>query len=133
VTIDIDELKEHLDRLLTDIETLGETVEITRRGKPVASIMPTFAEEVTSSTDFERRWSDRMVLAEEIGRAWPEDVSAVDAVRDVRGEPWTEAERIAYWNECDALIDDIAAKAPSDVSAEDVMRDIRRDLGTSSR
>ena len=87
VTVDIAELKQQLDRLLADVETRGEIIEVTRSGAAIAMIAPMPPMRTESVEAFERRWANRRALAEEIGRVWPRGVSAVDAIRDVRRDP----------------------------------------------
>jgi len=91
----IDKLTTHLRTLLDDARRSGETIEIVDNGEVVAHIVPRLkpAPDLHAATDDQDRrardtaiWADIDRLAEEIGKEWPEGVSAVDAVRDVRRE-----------------------------------------------
>lgn len=85
VTVSIGDLKERIDDLLADVEERGETVEIAREGEIVARLSPTTIRPVAmSEEDAEAFWTAWTALAERIGEHWPEGVSAVAAVNDVR-------------------------------------------------
>jgi antitoxin (DNA-binding transcriptional repressor) of toxin-antitoxin stability system len=66
------------------VEKEGETIEITNHGEVIAHLAP--ARIPQSSTEPAKRddWTDLDRLAAEIIAHWPADISAVDAVRDVR-------------------------------------------------
>jgi prevent-host-death family protein len=85
-TIQVHELKEHLSEILHQVQEKGETVEITIDGEAVAFLIPV----LKPPPSFERPeadiWADMDRLTTEISARWPKDVSAVDAVRDVRRE-----------------------------------------------
>ena len=83
-TIDASELIEHIDEVLRMVEEEGETIEITNRGEVIAHLVP--VPEPQSSVESAKRdvWADIDRLSAEIGAHWSPDVSAVDAVRDVR-------------------------------------------------
>jgi|GEM_PF-2037897 len=103
--IDVKELHERIDDLLEYMYT-GVIVELIKDGKVIADIVPTgyedqfagenaLAEEeytlpLTKEAEQHRRkeierWlADWDQLAKEISKHWPEGVSAVDAVHDVR-------------------------------------------------
>ena len=82
------ELKERMSEIVRQVEVDGEAVDITRRGAVVARIVP--AEEMPpfDRQAFERRWVEHRELARRISDGWPEGVTAVDAVRDVRDDGW---------------------------------------------
>ena len=81
---DANELIEHIDEVLRMVEEEGETIEITNRGEVIAHLVP--VPEPQSSVESAKRdvWADIDCLSAEIGAHWSPDVSAVDAVRDVR-------------------------------------------------
>jgi antitoxin (DNA-binding transcriptional repressor) of toxin-antitoxin stability system len=83
-TFDTSELVKHIDVVLRMVEEGGETIEIVNHGKVIAHLVP--ARMPQSSTESAKRdvWADLDRLAAEIGSHWPADISAVDAVRDVR-------------------------------------------------
>jgi prevent-host-death family protein len=82
-TVGVRELKIHLSEIIHQVEEDGETIAVTHRGTVVAHLVPVRrapvdAEAVRASlAELDR-------LAAEIGAYWPEGVSAVEAVRDVR-------------------------------------------------
>jgi prevent-host-death family protein len=81
---DANELIEHIDEVLRMVEEDGETIEITNHGEVIAQLVP--VPEPQSSVKSAKRdvWVDIDRLSAEIGVHWSPDVSAVDAVRDVR-------------------------------------------------
>ena len=83
-TMGIRELKTHLSDALRELQETGETIEITHHGAPVARIVPIRKQ----STEQERRAIIDSLdsLAAQIGAHWPEGVTALEAVRDVRRE-----------------------------------------------
>jgi prevent-host-death family protein len=81
-TIGIRELKAQATSILRRVRQEGTAFEITYHGTVVARLMP-----VTPSTNEQsvEAFLERLdQTAEEIGRHWPADVSALEAVRDVR-------------------------------------------------
>ena len=85
VTVGIRELKQQTSKILRRVREEGETVEITYHGQVIARLVP--VNPPASSID-ERSaiWADLDQLTAEISAKWPEGVSAVEAVRDVRRE-----------------------------------------------
>ena len=84
-TVGVRELKEQTSKILRRVREEGEIIEITYHGQPIARLVP-----ITPSPPAEEElaayWADLEQLAAEIEAKWPEGVSAVDAVRDVRRE-----------------------------------------------
>lgn len=85
VTVGIRELKQQTSRILRRVREEGEIVEITYHGQVVARLVPVNspappAEEVAA------KWIGLDQLTAEINAKWPEGVSAIDAIRDVRRE-----------------------------------------------
>jgi prevent-host-death family protein len=82
--IGIRELKEQASEVLRRVREEGDTYEITYHGRVVARLVPVAQpRETDSSTEFLESWGQ---LTESISRAWPEGVSAVEAVREGRRE-----------------------------------------------
>jgi antitoxin (DNA-binding transcriptional repressor) of toxin-antitoxin stability system len=83
--IGVRELKDHATQILRKVREEGAEYHVTYHGKVIARIGPVISEELDS---IERGdiWAEWDALAEEISKHWPEGVSAVDAVRDVRRE-----------------------------------------------
>jgi prevent-host-death family protein len=81
--VGVRELRTHISEILRQIEVDGETVAVTNHGTVVAHLVPVRRAPVdveavrASLAELDR-------LAAEIGAYWPEGVSAVEAVRDVR-------------------------------------------------
>ncbi len=91
----IDKLADNRRALLDDARRSGETIQIVDHGEVVAQIVPepqTLPNHRVTADQHERRASDAAIwedidrLAAEIGKEWPDGVSAVDAVRDGRRE-----------------------------------------------
>ncbi len=80
------ELTLHIDEVLRMVEEDGETIEITNHGKVIAHLVPVCMQQTTTNPAKKDVWADLESLAEEISTHWPAEVSAVDAVRDVRRE-----------------------------------------------
>ncbi|MDQ6659626.1 MAG: type II toxin-antitoxin system prevent-host-death family antitoxin [Chloroflexota bacterium] len=83
-TLGIRQLKEHISEILRIVHEQGETIEVTNRGEVIALVVPVRKTQHPSSDDDNAAWADLDRLAAEIGARWPKDVSAVDAIRDVR-------------------------------------------------
>ena len=81
--IGIRELKDHATQILRKVREEGAVYQVTYHGKVIARIVPNDLSPISGS-DLLASWADLDALAEEIGKHWPEGVSAVDAVRDVR-------------------------------------------------
>ena len=83
VTVGVRELKQQISRLLRLVRDEGEMVEITYRGEPVARLVPVNPP-APAPEEMEAILADLEQLAAEISARWPEGVSALDAVNDVR-------------------------------------------------
>ena len=83
--IGIRQLKDHATQILRKVREEGAEYQVTYHGKVIARIGPIVPEQQQpiQQGDLWAEWDD---LAEEIGKHWPEGVSAVDAIRDVRRE-----------------------------------------------
>jgi prevent-host-death family protein len=85
VTIGIRELKQQTSKVLRRVREKGETVEITYRGEAIARLVP-INPPLLSKEALAAAWADLDQLTAEINAKWPEGVSAVDAIREVRRE-----------------------------------------------
>jgi len=83
-SVGIRELKERTSEILRLVREQKQEVAITYRGKVVARIVP--VRQKRSKDRDKEIWQDLRRLREEISAAWPEGVSAVEAVREQRGE-----------------------------------------------
>ena len=83
--VEITELKTRTSEIIRRVRDANETFLIMYRGRPVARLRPIEAPKIEQYETSEiLAEMDR--LAEEITKHWPEGVSAVDAVREVRRE-----------------------------------------------
>ena len=79
------QLKAKTNAILRRVRERGESIEITRRGRVVARLVP--AEPAPrGGGDLSELWADIDRLAKEIGASWPAGVNAVEAVREGRRE-----------------------------------------------
>ena len=80
LTVGIRELKQQASELIRQVRESGDEIRVTYHGKVVARILPVqpAAEEV------QRAWDDLDRLADEIGKRWPQGVSAAEAVSEGR-------------------------------------------------
>lgn len=82
-SVGVRELKAHTSEILRRVRDEGETVAVTHRGRVIARVVP--AESPAKiQDDWRSFWEDWDKLAAEIGKRWPEGVSAEDAMNDVR-------------------------------------------------
>lgn len=85
-TLGVRELKERISEVLRMVEEEGETVEVTKRGEVIARLVPVRKPQQAVEQTTDPIWASLDRLAAEISAHWPEDVSAVEAIRDVRRE-----------------------------------------------
>ena len=83
--IGVREFKDHASQILRKVREERVEYQVTYHGKVIARLVPAESFPIASN-DTEAVWADLDELAEEIARAWPQGVSAVDAVREVRRE-----------------------------------------------
>ncbi|SRR6266446_1735106 len=83
-TLGVGELKEHIDEILRMVEEEGETIDVTKRGKVIARVVPANEPEKPIKRDLKRFWEETDRLAAEIGTYLPEKADAVEIIRDVR-------------------------------------------------
>ena len=81
-TIGIGELRAHLSQIIREMQETGEAVEVTYYGAPVARLMSLHR----PSTRQERQEATESLdtLAARLSSRWPEGVTALEAVHDVR-------------------------------------------------
>lgn len=85
--IDVHELKENADEILRRVSEDGETIEVLDGNHVIARVVPPIATRITLTPAQRQEILERhRQLAEDIGRAWKDDVSAVDAVAEMRRE-----------------------------------------------
>ena len=84
-SVGVRELKQRTSAILRDVGR-GSEVIVTVRGKPIARIVPFPNPEWAEAI---RKWKESTdQLARRIAEKWPEGVSALDAVRDVRSHDY---------------------------------------------
>ena len=81
-TVGVQELKEHTSEILRDVQK-GQIIDITSGGSAVARLVPV-QPPALSDREVEAILDDLGSLAAEISAKWPKDVSAQDAMDDVR-------------------------------------------------
>jgi prevent-host-death family protein len=84
--VGVKELKAHASEILRRVEEEGKAIEIARRGKVVARLVPIIQASEISKEEREKRWDDLFAFVEEIRKRTPAEVSAVDMINDVRRE-----------------------------------------------
>ncbi len=82
-TVSVRELKQETSKILRRVREEGETFEITYHGEIIARLVPASPPK-PSHEEVAAVLSDLEALSAEISAKWPEDVSALDAVHDVR-------------------------------------------------
>ncbi len=82
-TIGVRELKANISAVLRQVEEDGEVVEVTRHGHVVVRLVPAHNSK-TIDRDANGVWTELNTLVSEISALWPEDISAREAVDDVR-------------------------------------------------
>lgn len=85
VTVGVRELKQHTSKLLRRVREEGEIIEVTYHGEVIARLVPVHPPAATVR-NMAAIWADLDQLTAEISAKWPEGVSAVEAVREVRRE-----------------------------------------------
>ena len=82
-TIGVRELKANISEVLRAVDEEGETVEVTRHGQVIARLVPARTRQ-PDGDNIRAVLADLDRLAAEISAHWPEGISAVDAINDVR-------------------------------------------------
>lgn len=80
-SIEVRKLKKQTDEILRWLQEQGEEIEITQEGRPIARLVP-----VEASPSTAQILQEFDALAAEVGKHWPKDVSALEAVQEVRRE-----------------------------------------------
>ena len=80
--IGIRDLKANTSQIVRRVREKGETIDVTYHGEVVARLIP--VKRPQPKKEEGAVWTDLEQLAAEIGLAWPADVSAVEAIWDVR-------------------------------------------------
>lgn len=84
-TVGIRELKQETSKILRRVREKGEIIEITYHGEVIARLVPVAPPELAGK-DIAAVWANLDQLTAEISAKWPEGISAVDAIREVRRE-----------------------------------------------
>ncbi|HID50539.1 MAG TPA: type II toxin-antitoxin system prevent-host-death family antitoxin [Anaerolineae bacterium] len=84
-TVGVRELKQQTSKILRRVREDGEVIGISYRGKTVARLVPV-TPSLPSTEDMAAILANLDQLSDEISAQWPEGVSALDAVNDVRRE-----------------------------------------------
>lgn len=82
-TVGVRELKQETSKILRRVREAGETIEITYHGEIVARLVPVNPPQ-PADEEIAAVLADLEALSAEISAKWPEGVSALDAVHDVR-------------------------------------------------
>jgi prevent-host-death family protein len=85
ITVGVRELKQETSKLLRRVREDGETIDITYHGEVIARLIPVNPPQ-PSHAAIAAVLADLEALSAEISAHWPDDVSALDAVQDVRRE-----------------------------------------------
>lgn len=85
ITVGVRELKQETSKILRRVREEGEIVEITYHGEIIARLVPVNPPQ-PSDEEVAAVLADLEALSAEISAKWPEGVSAVDAIREVRRE-----------------------------------------------
>jgi len=85
LTVGVRELKQDTSKILKRVREDGETIEITYHGEVVARLVPVTPPQ-PSDDEIAAVLADLETLSAEISAKWPEGVSALDAIHDVRRE-----------------------------------------------
>jgi prevent-host-death family protein len=80
-TIDVRDLEEHTREILRQVAN-GETIEVVDAGKPVAKLVPPTNNPGADEKNYDEMSLDALI--EELGKYWPEGVTAIEAINDVR-------------------------------------------------
>jgi len=84
-SVGVRELKEHTSQILRRVHEEGEEMVVTRYGRVIARLIPV-RQSGRATADLDALWSDLDRLAADIGVAWPDGLSAVEAVSEGRRE-----------------------------------------------
>ena len=82
-TVGVRELKQETSKILRRVREKGETIEITYHGEIIARLVPANPPK-PSDEEIAAVLADLEALSAELSAKWPEGISALDAVHDVR-------------------------------------------------
>ncbi len=82
-TIEAEELQAKVKDILHEVEN-GQVIEVARHGKVIAHLVP--AQDRPLDRDANGAWSELLRLRNEISKYLPEQVDAVETVREIRRE-----------------------------------------------
>lgn len=85
LTVGVRELKQETSKILRRVREKGETIAITYHGEVVARLVPVAPPKPTDE-EIAAILTNLEALSAEISAKWPEGVSALDAINDVRRE-----------------------------------------------
>jgi antitoxin (DNA-binding transcriptional repressor) of toxin-antitoxin stability system len=86
ISLEVNEFVECIDEMLRMVEEEGETIEITKQNETIAQVVPVRKRRQVDAQDHSAPWDELERISTEISAYWPQDLSAVDAVRDARQE-----------------------------------------------
>lgn len=76
-TLGVGELKEHIDEILRLVEEEGESIDVTKRGKVIARVVPASEQKSSVEEKDAAAWAELKRIASELGPYWPENTDAV--------------------------------------------------------
>jgi prevent-host-death family protein len=82
--IGLRELKIHASEVVSDVSETRVRYVVTRRGEPVAVIVPYSPREAEIQPDGDAAWADFREVAEAAGRAWTSPLTSVEILDDIR-------------------------------------------------
>ena len=85
-TLEVREFEERISEILRIVQEDSEMIEVTNHGKVIARPAPVRKAVSSTESTEDTVWADLDRLSTEISTHWPEGLSAVDAVPDVRRE-----------------------------------------------
>jgi antitoxin (DNA-binding transcriptional repressor) of toxin-antitoxin stability system len=85
IRLEIQELEAHVRDLLRQAHERGETVELLDKGELISRVVPV-EDPPIDPEESRKAWENLDRVAAEISAHWPEGVSALDAINDVRRE-----------------------------------------------
>jgi prevent-host-death family protein len=82
--IGLRELKIHASEVVRDVSETRARYVVTRRGEPVAIIVPYSPQDTEDALDRDAAWADFRDLAEVAGRAWTSPLTSVQILDEIR-------------------------------------------------
>ncbi len=87
LSLEVNEFIERIDEMLHIVLEEGETIEITKQNEIIAHMVPVQKRRHADTQDDLAAWNELERISAEISEYWPQGLSAIDAVQDVRQEP----------------------------------------------